>query len=79
MPTMIPSLLMRSMSVILTAFADRTRNITDILRIQKRILKGVNQKSQQSKLCKSEYMDKKHECHTDCVVGKTYSNNFCCC
>ena len=31
MPTMMPSRLMRSMSVILIAFADRTRKITDIL------------------------------------------------
>ena len=30
-PTMAPSLLIRSMSVILTAFADRTRNMTEIL------------------------------------------------
>ena len=33
MPTMAPSLLMRSMSVILTAFADLTRNMTDILQL----------------------------------------------
>ena len=33
MPTMAPSLLMRSMSVILTALADRTRNMTDILQL----------------------------------------------
>ena len=30
-PTMAPSRLMRSMSVILTALADRTRNMTEIL------------------------------------------------
>ena len=32
-PTMAPSLLMRSMSVIFTALADLTRNITDILQL----------------------------------------------
>ena len=32
-PTMAPSLLMRSMSVILTALADLTRNMTDILQL----------------------------------------------
>ena len=31
-PTMAPSRLIRSMSVILTALAERTRNITDILK-----------------------------------------------
>ena len=34
MPTMMPSRLMRSMSVILIAFADRTRKITDILGVK---------------------------------------------
>lgn len=33
-PTMAPSRLMRSMSVILTALADRTRNMTEILLIK---------------------------------------------
>ena len=33
MPTMAPSLLMRSMSVILTALADLTRNMTEILKL----------------------------------------------
>ena len=32
-PTIAPSLLIRSMSVIFTAFADLTRNMTEILKI----------------------------------------------
>jgi hypothetical protein len=45
MPRMMPSLLIRSMSVIFTAFADLTRNITDIL--QKRTLLFLLRKSMQ--------------------------------
>ena len=41
-PTMAPSLLMRSMSVILTALADLTRNITDILKYNNQ-LRGVRE------------------------------------
>ena len=41
MPTMMPSRLMRSMSVILIAFADRTRKITDILGVRERVSLGV--------------------------------------